>query len=152
MHNYYSYSGTDSKDLLDSCDESQEVFSLIKQNLPQYVKKFFLHQGLIQRSYCFYHCDYWWTRKHYYRNKSLHRKYIDPWVHSVFSFGHGKPFKFPPGHKVRMCSFVKVVKQDYNRKISPTKPPCLATKCWRFVIWLADNLKHWTHDKGDQKI
>ena len=36
-------------------------------------------------------------------------------MHSVFSFDHSMPFEFPPGHKVRICSF----EQNYNRKISP---------------------------------
>jgi len=54
----------------------------------------------------------------------------DPSMHSEFSIGFGRPFEFPPGHKV--SNFVKEVKQNCNKKISPVfncamKPPKLAS-------------------------
>ena len=130
----HNYSGTDNKELSDSCDESQELFLLMKQKLPEYVAKCFLASGFDSEE-AIASMDV--TIDGPENAISVMEAYIekhyphDPSMHSEFSFGHGMPFEFPPGHKVRICSFVKAVKQNYNRKMSPifnciTKPPTQA--------------------------
>ena len=114
---------------MDNCDESQELLSLMKLKLPGYVTKCFLASGFDSEE-AIASMDV--TINGPENSIKIMEAYIekhfshDPSMHSVFSFDHGMPFEFPPGHKVRICSFVKEVKQNYNRKISQflTVQPC----------------------------
>jgi len=118
MFHIYDYSDTDNK----SSDESTELLLLMQQKLPEYVINCFHASGFdseevistmdvtsdgsentmkIMEAY---------MEKHYSH---------DPSMRSKFSASLEGPFEFPPGHKVKICNFVKEVKQNYNKKIVP---------------------------------
>jgi len=113
-HILHHYSASDNKE--------DDLLALMKQKLPSYVMKCFLAAGFdseeaivsmntnIQEKE-----NSIKVMEQYIEKRFSH----DPTMHSEFSFSLGVPFEFPPGHVLRICSFVKEVKQNHNRKVSP---------------------------------
>jgi len=116
-------------------NQDLELHLLMQKKLPGYVTKCFLASGFDSEEAI---ASMEMTGDGPENSMKMMEAYIDkhyshdPSMHSEFSIGLGGPFEFPPGHKVRICNFVKEVKQNYNKKISPVfncamKPPKLAS-------------------------
>ena len=101
----------------------------MKENLPGYVLKCFLAAGFdSEEAIAYMDTDSVKTMETFIEKRFSH----DPSMHSQFSDGLGVPFEFPPGHKVQIFSFIKQVKENYNRKhsaifnctVKPNIPTC----------------------------
>ena len=107
MFRISDYSGTDNKI---NCDESPELLLLIQQQLPGYITKCFCASGFDSEEVI---ASMDMTSDGPENAMKIMEVYIekhyshDPSVHSEFSVGLEGPFEFPPGHKVRICNFVK---------------------------------------------
>ena len=101
----------------------------MKEKLPGYVLKCFLATGFDSEEAIAY-MD---TNSVKTMEAFIEKRFSnDPSMHSQFSVDLDLPFEFPPGHKVRIFSFIKQVKENYNRRhssifkctVKPHTPTC----------------------------
>ena len=101
----------------------------MKEKLPGYVLKCFLATGFDSEEAIAYIDTNSVKKMEAFIEKRFSN---DPSMHSQFSVDLDLPFEFPPGHKVRIFSFIKQVKENYNRRhssifkctVKPHTPTC----------------------------